>query len=51
MGAVVETEPDPLNLLEYDPLASSNTKVHLFWTLLDPANNGGSPITGYEIKY
>lgn len=51
MGAIVETEPDPLDILEYDPYTSSNTKVDLHWTLLDSSKNGGSAVIGYEIKY
>lgn len=50
-GAVIETEPDALSILEYDPLTSSNNKIDLNWSLLDPSKNGGSPVLGYEIKF
>jgi hypothetical protein len=51
MGALVETEPEPLDSLAYDPFDSSNTQVKLQWSLLDSANNGGSTVLGYEILY
>lgn len=50
-GAVIETEPDALDLLEFDPLVSSNTQFKLLWSLLDPSKNGGSEVLGYQIEY
>jgi hypothetical protein len=38
-------------MLNYSPFSSSNTKVDLYWSLLDASKNGGSPVLGYEIRF
>lgn len=48
---MIETEPDQVFSLTFDPFDSANDRVVLEWPLLPVENNGGAAVEGYEIKY
>ena len=49
LGALIETEPDSLSGLTFDPYTSKSNQIVISWTLLTESQNGGSPVQGYQI--